>query len=96
MAVHRARPICRECGEFIEGKYLDQSDRDPAFFICGDTFQGWDYVGHSKVCRGSIRSYLERMGDGEYRVVMSGNEGYIHPLGRDGETYDIKLPKSKQ
>lgn len=30
-------------------------------------------------------------GYGEFRLVWNNGEGYIHPLGRDGETYDFKL-----
>lgn len=38
-----------------------------------------------------IKDFLKSSGNGEYRLVVNQDTGYIHPLGRDGETLDFKL-----
>lgn len=98
MAVNRSheQPKCFKCGELIDGKYRDQSDVNWDRMFVGDTFQGWDFEGHHKECKGSMNDFLSRQGDGEYRLVKSGERGYIHPLGRDGETYDFSVHGSSK
>jgi hypothetical protein len=40
----------------------------------------------------SLKEFLKESGDGEYRLVINnGVFGYIHPLGRDGETLDFTI-----
>jgi hypothetical protein len=39
-----------------------------------------------------IKSFLKRSGFGEYRICINQDgRGYIHPLGRNGETLDFEL-----
>jgi hypothetical protein len=93
MAVNREneRPTCSKCGERINGRYRDQEDVNWDRMFVGDTFQGWDFEGHKKVCKGSVTDYLYRNEPGEYRVVINSDKSfYIHPINRDGETYDFK------
>lgn len=51
MALYREQPKCPYCGEGINGIYENYSD--VPFMMCpiGDSFIGWDYRGHDRVCK---------------------------------------------